>query len=93
MRMRSRHRPPNLQADNALNQKPLFDGYHWTVEQDELMPDWVLPLLSLIAILAFLYRAFCFKPMAPPSGKEHEADATIDLWRATSGLDRDTPRD
>jgi hypothetical protein len=40
------------------------------------MPDWILPLLLLIGILAVLYRAFLHTPRAPPSGRNHEEGVT-----------------
>lgn len=43
------------------------------------MPDWVIPLLLFLGILAFLYRAFLYQPPAPPSGRNHEEGA-IHYW-------------
>lgn len=40
------------------------------------MPDGILPLLLVIAIVAFLYRAFLHTPRAPPSGRNHEEGVT-----------------
>ena len=45
------------------------------------MPDWILPLLLLIGVLAFLYRAFLYTPQGPPSGRNHEEGAT-NYWDA-----------
>jgi hypothetical protein len=38
------------------------------------MPNWLLPLLALMALLAFFYFAFLHKPLAPPSGRENKDD-------------------
>ncbi|WP_371420507.1 hypothetical protein [Tardiphaga sp.] len=40
------------------------------------MPDWILPLLLIMAIVAFLYRAFLPTPRAPPSGSNHDEGVT-----------------
>ena len=47
------------------------------------MPDWILPLLLLIGILAFLYRAFLHTPRAPPSGRNHQEG--VDTYRDSHG--------
>jgi hypothetical protein len=41
------------------------------------MPHWALPLLLLIGVLAFLYRAFLHTSRAPPSGRDHDEGVTI----------------
>jgi hypothetical protein len=38
------------------------------------MPNWVLPLLALIALLAFLYFAFLHKPLAKRTGDIADGD-------------------
>ncbi|MGM4918770.1 hypothetical protein [Tardiphaga sp. 813_E8_N1_3] len=47
-----------------------------TVTPAMSIPDWILPLLLLIGILAVLYRAFLHTPRAPPSGRNHEEGVT-----------------
>lgn len=46
-----------------------------------MMPNWVLPLLALIALVAFLYFAFLHKPLAKRSGdlSDHGGNAN-DQW-------------
>ena len=51
------------------------------------MPDWVMPLLPLIAMLAIFYRAFLHTPRAPPSGKNHEESVT-NYWDSRGRLEQ-----
>jgi hypothetical protein len=41
------------------------------------MPNWILPMLALIALLAFLYFAFLHKPLARRSGDLTEYDGSL----------------
>jgi hypothetical protein len=46
------------------------------------MPDWLEALMCFLVIVVFLYFAFLRKPLAPPSGRNHEEDVNK-YWRGT----------